>query len=93
MKRSIFPITPQYYSFGNASEEILWALHRAKLLNLKLKIIRPWEFSQLLGFKICNRALFEVESEHITNDAFIGEHTTNSIFIVKRSFIEFLKVL
>ena len=59
--KSIF-VTPLYYSIGNAAEEIMWASARAKLTCEKLIIVPPFKFTQLLGYKICNDAIFRVEA-------------------------------
>ena len=54
-------MSPLYYAYGNASEEILWAYARAKLLDRKLVIIAPARYTQVLGYTICNIDLFNLD--------------------------------
>ena len=59
-------VTPLFYSFGNAAEEIYWASARARLLGKKLIILRPIKFTQILNYSIfyvgpfCITAIFSV---------------------------------
>jgi len=54
-------VTPLFYSFGDAGEQIHWALARANLLGKKLMIIPPMKFTQILLYSICNTELFKLE--------------------------------
>lgn len=53
-------ITPLYYSFGNAAEEILWAVAMAKSKGNTIKILPPFKFTEILSYKICNKELFRI---------------------------------
>jgi putative glycosyltransferase (TIGR04372 family) len=52
-------IAPLFYSIGDASEQINYGIARAKILGARLIIIKPYRFTQILSYKICNKALFE----------------------------------
>ena len=56
-----FFVTPLFYSYGNAAEELLWASARAKVLGRKLVVIAPARYTQILGFSICNSELFNLD--------------------------------
>jgi putative glycosyltransferase (TIGR04372 family) len=82
-------ITPLFYAIGNAGEEILWAYKRAQLEGKKLHIVAPYPWTQMLGYKVCNRAIFKVVGDFIEEDgASIWLRFTtlivNILFVVKR---------
>lgn len=56
-----FFVTPLFYSYGNAAEEIMWAYAKASLMKRKLIVIAPAKYTQILGFTICNSELFNLE--------------------------------
>lgn len=58
-------LTPLYYSYGNAAEEILWASARAKITKDCLVIIPPASQTQILSYRICNRELFALQVNKI----------------------------
>jgi putative glycosyltransferase (TIGR04372 family) len=57
-------VTPLFYSFGNAAEEILWAAARARCERRELRIIPPMRFTEALGFSICNEHLFDLHCDN-----------------------------
>jgi putative glycosyltransferase (TIGR04372 family) len=85
-------ITPIFYSIGNASEMIQWGKARSRLQKRDFCIIGPYQWTQFLKFKICNRELFKVDFMDCSN--FIWHRTIlicfvrliiNCIFIFKRT--------
>ena len=91
-----FFVTPLFYSYGNAAEEILWAAARARLLGRKLVIIAPARYTQILGYSICNSELFNLEFGYKFNsfELFLKHVVTfivNFIFFFKRLFALILK--
>ena len=60
-------VTPLFYSFGNAAEEIYWASARARVLGRKLIILRPMKFTQILNYSICNTELFNLRIGYKNN--------------------------
>jgi len=59
--KKYFFVTPLFYSYGNAAEEILWAYARARVMKRKLVVIAPARFTQILGYQICNPELFNLD--------------------------------
>lgn len=59
--RPILRVTPLFYSIGNAAEEILWAQARASLEKIPLHVIRPYNLTQILDYKICNKELYDLD--------------------------------
>ncbi|MDC0253303.1 TIGR04372 family glycosyltransferase [Bacteriovoracales bacterium] len=59
-----FIVTPLFYSIGNASEELYFANLKARRDNKKLIVLSPFLFTEFLGYKFCNKGLFELESEY-----------------------------
>jgi len=88
-------VTPLFYSYGNAAEEIKWALARSNLLKKKLLIIPPLYWTQFLGYSICNRSLFQINSCDLDwEDKLIKYLLTiliNIIFFCKRVLAIFVK--
>ena len=84
-----FFVTPLFYSYGNAAEEILWAHARARLLKRKLVIIAPAPYTQVLGYTICNSELFNLDFGYKFNFfelffKFLVSFIVNLIFFFKR---------
>ncbi|NUM42090.1 MAG: hypothetical protein HUU45_10735, partial [Leptospiraceae bacterium] len=82
-------VTPLFYSFGDACEQIYWALARANLLDKKLMIIPPFKFTQLLLYKISNNEVFRLEFNYYENNFekllkfFIAVYINLEFFIVR----------
>ena len=94
-KKYLF-ITPLFYAYGNAAEEILWAHARAKLLNRKLVIIAPARYTQLLGYTICNTELFNLDFGYKFNFfelliTYFVSFIVNLVFFFSRLYARFLK--
>ena len=51
-------LTPLFYSFGNASEELYLAHIKAAAAGKKLLVMRPYLFTQILSYSVCNNELF-----------------------------------
>lgn len=51
-------LTPLFYSAGNAAEDIYWALKRGVVEERRVEIVSPYRWTQFLGYRICNEALF-----------------------------------
>jgi len=84
-----FFVTPLFYSYGNAAEELLWASARAKVLGRKLVVIAPARYTQILGFSICNSELFNLDFGYQFNSIekivkYIIVFIVNLIFFFKR---------
>ncbi len=60
LKKNFLLLTPLFYSVGNASEDIHFGIWRAKLENKELIIIKPYLWTQILNYNICNRELFKL---------------------------------
>ncbi len=60
MKKEFLFLTPLFYSIGNASEDILYGFWRAKLQKRRLVVIKPYSWTQILGYSICNHELFNL---------------------------------
>mgnify|MGYP000415595249 CR=1 FL=1 len=94
--KKYFFVTPLFYSYGNAAEEILWAAARARLLGSKLVIIAPARYTQILGYNICNSELYNLEFNYQFNTfelllKHIVSFIVNFIFFIKRLFALILK--
>ena len=82
-------VTPLFYSYGNAAEEILWAYARAKVLGRKLVVIPPARYTQILGYTACKSELFNLEFGYRFNSfelflKYILIFSVNLIFFLKR---------
>ena len=87
----LFFVTPLFYSIGNAAEEIYWASARAAIVGKKLIVIAPYRWTQILDYKICNKYIFNLETQ---DDIRIGQLQNffinlyrfyiNTIFFLKR---------
>ena len=53
-------ITPLFYSIGDAAEQIYWASVSAASSGKKINIISPYDWTQVLSYKICNKELFRL---------------------------------
>lgn len=89
-------VTPLFYSFGNAAEEIYWASARARVFGRKLIILRPMKFTQILNYSICNTELFNLQIGYKNNivDISIKNIATvyiNIIFFLKRSMAIYMR--
>lgn len=89
-------LTPLFYSFGDAGEQIHWAHARANLLGKKLMKIPPMKFTQILSYSICNTELFKLDlgySETIFDKIlkFVLTIYINVKFFIVRSFALVLK--
>jgi len=87
--KKYFFVTPLFYSYGNAAEEILWAYARARVMKRKLVVIAPARFTQILGYQICNPELFNLDFGYKFNNIelflkYIFSFIVNLIFFVKR---------
>jgi len=87
--RKILKVTPLFYSIGNAAEEILWAHARAISEKIPLHIIKPYKLTQILGYKICNKELFDLEFKggqvyQPTKTKQLERLFENIIFVIKR---------
>jgi len=88
-----FIFTPLFYSIGNASEEILWAHAYALKKKFSLNIIKPYSWTECLGYKICNKEFFNL-SFSINKSKFNNIHINliiNCIFFLKRFIHLFFK--
>ena len=65
ISRSFYFLTPHLYSVGDASETLMFGLIKAKNDNKKLFVLQPYDSKILFGKKICNDALFLLESQYI----------------------------
>lgn len=85
-------LTPLYYSYGNAAEEILWASARAKVNKDCLVIIPPAPQTQILNYRICNRELFNLQVNKIGAQCTKLRYLiTNSVFFLSRALSLLLK--
>jgi hypothetical protein len=89
-KRKYLYVTPLFYSIGDASEDIFFANRKASLNKKTLRIIKPFQWTQILKYKICNEELFELENNNDLNVHKCCEYQIfniyiNIIFFFKRS--------
>jgi len=85
-------LTPLYYSYGNAAEEILWASARAKVAKDCVVIIPPAGFTQILRYRICNRELFGLKINKMgIQCSEVRYLITNFLFFISRSLALFFK--
>jgi len=64
-RRKRFPyifVSPLLYAIGNCAEEIYFGLLKARKENKKLIILRPYYTPFILGYRICNKELFNIRS-------------------------------
>jgi len=53
-------LAPSFYSVGNCAEEIFWGLNHAAVTKKPVELIAPMQWTQWLGYRICNEELFRV---------------------------------
>ena len=88
--RKYLIITPSFYSIGDASEQINFAISRSRLLKSKLIIISPYSFTQILKYRICNKALLKkiiLGEEDLVDISikFVATLMINIYFFLRRS--------
>ncbi len=57
-------VTPLLYSVGNAAEEVYFGHLKARRENRRLILVRPYYIPSLLGYRLCNEELFDLDSEY-----------------------------
>ncbi|MFH2060667.1 MAG: TIGR04372 family glycosyltransferase [Pseudomonadota bacterium] len=57
-------VTPLLYAVGNAAEEVYFGHLKARRENRRLILMRPYYIPFLLDYRLCNKELFDLDSEY-----------------------------